>query len=655
MGDEMGTRDREIAKTPAVIIQEGDQDDDDNEEQLAPVIRCHTPEAFESRVWDELEHCALAYHVVNYIVTSTNQPEPKSTAAGAALSDGDRGIDPTEVLGFSFQAFSPCKSRSLFVTTLARLCLLIEDSESIKNHHVLKDIWSQHCEKPHALFDLAITSKKPQEEVQADINAVFEFLRNQRRSRPVPIVKNEEDGSELLSTIGWKSIKARVFVIWLKFSAQADLDATLMSSDDGMATATRSPAVHHQPAPRNRDVAVGDNQPAQAAAAAARHFPRCPIGSTIGIQEFLKASKVQQPSRSSGVVLPAPAAGVARDDIPQAPRVGPSNRSDLLSVMTELGMDDEHIVGLRPISQAEMDELVKSYLFIYTDEENYVLELAPIEVYSAGNLRIHNHERKTGHSNYPDSYFGLDTLPAYKMVKASAQKLIDYHGDVLHVLQPGAREFNKSASETFFIQPNNQLIKLLLRCGSEDKEHSPGSVRLNFGCGGLCFEPGTGAPSKLIGIGFLEKLNSDEKTGFLSQVGTLVYFIWQCMQDMQLLSKKAKLATNVLRNQYSNELCRLLKINGDTPIENVTLSFTSLYPVASQCLIHKDIMNDQLYSYSKTGSLNLVYITGDKKSVFLLQESERLATGKWCLLSVVAANTSNDVSTSSCIGNRQFP
>eukprot|EP00980_Cylindrotheca_fusiformis_P010658 scaffold2378_cov117-Cylindrotheca_fusiformis.AAC.1 len=148
--------------------------------ELSPVLCCHTPESFESRVWDELEHCALAYHMVNMIVLSTNQ----SDGGKVVFTEGDKGINPTNILSFPFLALSPC---------LCHHPLLIKNLDSIRNNPVFKNIWLKHLEQPYALFRLANMNQKHGDEIKSEIGKVLESLRNERCARKVLIVPKEED------------------------------------------------------------------------------------------------------------------------------------------------------------------------------------------------------------------------------------------------------------------------------------------------------------------------------------------------------------------------------------------------------------------------------------------------------------------------------
>eukprot|EP00980_Cylindrotheca_fusiformis_P022150 scaffold9048_cov74-Cylindrotheca_fusiformis.AAC.1 len=88
---------------------------------------------------------------------------------------------------------------------------------------------------------------------------------------------------------------------------------------------------------------------------------------------------------------------------------------------------------------------------------------------------------------------------------------------------------------------------------------------------------------------------------------------------MQSFAQKPKLATNQHWNQYSNKLCDLLRLGRHVPVENNTLSLSNLSLQPHQCKVHVDRMNDSLYSYSKTGTLNMTLTDDTDKSFYLLQ------------------------------------
>ena len=112
-----------------------------------------------------------------------------------------------------------------------------------------------------------------------------------------------------------------------------------------------------------------------------------------------------------------------------------------------------------------------------------------------------------------------------------------------------------------------------------------------------------------IGFKFGNECSTQDKAKRLrSQVGTLVTFCWKCMASVQKHAGKPALATNHKRSKFSKELSIFLLIpdTENVNIESVTLSIMILHPIMSRCKAHHDKMNCVLYSYSKTGTLNIV-------------------------------------------------
>eukprot|EP00980_Cylindrotheca_fusiformis_P001733 scaffold400_cov78-Cylindrotheca_fusiformis.AAC.1 len=146
------------------------------------------------RVWLELEHRVLAYHIVRMVIHSTNH--------GSSFKK--RGINATNILSLSFAALSPCKDRRYFVDVLAKLCLVIVNKDLVKNHPSFKDVWSARQDNPQALIEVANAVNLPDEEIVRKVNTVFQYLRDQSRSRSLSLaegVKNE--------TKQWAVIRAR--------------------------------------------------------------------------------------------------------------------------------------------------------------------------------------------------------------------------------------------------------------------------------------------------------------------------------------------------------------------------------------------------------------------------------------------------------------
>eukprot|EP00980_Cylindrotheca_fusiformis_P019042 scaffold6419_cov116-Cylindrotheca_fusiformis.AAC.3 len=624
------------------------------------LIRTYTPDSFEKRVWHELEHRVLAYHVVKMIVHSTNLKS----------SFFEKEINPSNILALSFVALTPCQTRHRFVAVLASLCLMIDDSQSIENHPSFRDIWSSRKDQPYALHDLAMSTEHPADETAAKIDSVFKTLRTQNRCGSVAICKGAKD-MKPVHPRAWTVIKARIFSIWLKdFSTQKKLLNDL-SSVAGAALGWKSPPPttaartrreeasssqeerpHHT---QEQSVLQGDNPPTTTTASNRDVLN----GAKISLSQLLSSTTTTSSTEGDRVPDPAPlpAQDGKKNIAETAPAVAQQDGDVLAETRTSttIGGNREscgarsnrmgalckqaaRISRLRPTGQAEMDSNLQSYFFIYTAKENYVLQLAPVEVYSADNLRKHKHERRTGPpANCQGSFVcsPLQTMASYIMIRSFCTFKIDTSNDVLHVVRPGAPIFDDHASKCL-LAPVNELIAIILRFGREDHvgRSAGGVFRLNFGCGGLSFKQHNGAPTKLVGVKFFEELDSAKQSSFVSEVGALVTFVWGCMKDMQVSTRKPRLATQESHNlSYSNDLCNFLNINREIPLENVTLCFSSLHPDPhQQCDIHFDKMNDSQYSDSKTGTLNMAFTDDTDKSMYLLQVSRlRQQAMRWMM------------------------
>eukprot|EP00980_Cylindrotheca_fusiformis_P014991 scaffold4112_cov60-Cylindrotheca_fusiformis.AAC.9 len=399
----IGMRDETTKNTPLSLEQQND--DDNSSGPGATVINTHTPEGFEKRVWLELEHRVLAYHIVRMVVHSAN----------SRASFRSKGIDATNILSLSFAALSPCKEHQAFVTVLAHLCLLIDDKDSVKNHPSLNDVWDNRKDRPQALCDASLAMKLPRDEIVQKVNAVFHDLRNKSRSASMSL---DEDVHN--NTKQWAVIRARVFSIWLKdFTCNAELRDELTNlalQDLGLQTVSG-----HQ----NDDDAV-----AASGSAGTEHGERSRLSSWSGLgrstipplgtnvemfqQQFTHArSPVEGAVSLVGQWLtrknPVVEEGEPPSDdnvsitTPEAPVAAPQDNNTSLSHSEDsdeeqrsqecgVGLDRlrakvSRIRNLRIPGRIEMDTHLQSYLIIYGNVEDYVLQMAPVERRTSPNLQ----------------------------------------------------------------------------------------------------------------------------------------------------------------------------------------------------------------------------------------------------------------------------
>eukprot|EP00980_Cylindrotheca_fusiformis_P017076 scaffold5240_cov70-Cylindrotheca_fusiformis.AAC.4 len=588
------------------------------------VIHTHTPDAFQKRVWLELEHRVLAYHIVRMVVHSTNSRSLFK----------ERGINATNILSLSFAALSPCKERRYFVDVLAKLCLLIDTKDSIKNHPSFKGVWSARHDNPQALVDVANAVKMPDNEVVRRVNTVFQYLRDQIRSRSLSLAEDVKN-----DTKQWVVIRARVYTIWLKdFRFNVKLLQILSnlalhegSEDNNGQEGEERVAVHSEDSEGEGGASVPTSESGAAEDANKIGEQQVPLENravrvdSLTLDQFLRKKREDTNEKDDAddyTDSDTTPNELFRDAAAPASPVNAGN-SVVLQQRAGFGSltdDVARIKSLRPPSLNEMDKHLQSDLIIYASVENYVLQMSPVEVYSAGDLWLHKHERRTSSdARLPGCLPShVDKLTSCRLIHSSCTVFVDRSDDILHVARPGSSIFDNNARECS-LSCGNDVVRILLLHGKEDESRSPGAVRLNIGCGGLSFERGTGAPSQLVGVKFLKELDKNERSEFLITVGTLTKFVWDCMNELQSLAGKPNLATNLSRNQYSNKLCDLLHLNRCVPVENVTLSLSSLSPVPHQCHTHVDKMNDTLYSYSKTGTLNMALVDDMDKSFYLFQ------------------------------------
>jgi hypothetical protein len=286
----------------------------------------------------------------------------------------------------------------------------------------------------------------------------------------------------------------------------------------------------------------------------------------------------------------------------------------LSALMSLVAVDSSRLQSLRIATQQEIDNSVYSELVVKTPFGKYCLSLAPLEVYSASSLRSYHHERKVMRPPVP----APDANHVNIYIGNGVTEFIDRQGDILHVARPNSAIFheNKHLFEINF----SSLAEFLVLNGSNDSTRSPGSYRVNIGCGGLDWSP-DGSPSQLVGLSnFGRNCKCEvEKHSLLLQIGKLSSFVWGCMQSFQRHAQKPQLATNKQRKTYAGSLKKALFIpEKEMEAESITLALMCIFPETPTNHDHLDTMNCHLYSSSKTGCMDVTLVDSSGK-MYLLQ------------------------------------
>jgi hypothetical protein len=80
------------------------------------LIKTHLTGTFQTRLWLEIEHWFLAFHVIKFVF-------------GHAVKEC---FEDEEFLQFSYRLLTPCQERSNFLEVLCNLCFLFPDESAIE-------------------------------------------------------------------------------------------------------------------------------------------------------------------------------------------------------------------------------------------------------------------------------------------------------------------------------------------------------------------------------------------------------------------------------------------------------------------------------------------------------------------------------------------
>lgn len=154
-----------------------------------------------------------------------------------------------------------------------------------------------------------------------------------------------------------------------------------------------------------------------------------------------------------------------------------------------------------------------------------------------------------------------------------------------------------------------EFLRQIIMIGDIDHKRSSNQYRVSVSNGGLDMR--NGVPADIVGKTFINKLESETvKDEFKSTMGRFVQFIWETMKSIQEEANRPPLATNKSRHtHYAEKLMKYFNIDTHNMphIESVTAVVGILYPLYSKVNGHVDKMNDNMYSYSKTGALNMCF------------------------------------------------
>ena len=117
-------------------------------------------------------------------------------------------------------------------------------------------------------------------------------------------------------------------------------------------------------------------------------------------------------------------------------------------------------------------------------------------------------------------------------------------------------------------------------------------------------------------------MRSDPETNaddILLSIGRLTEFIWNVMVDMQREAGGSPLAPDLIRHQsYAKHLSARLGMNEKVAFEDVTIVVSVIHPYYTNLDEHKDVMNDNIAGYTRTGCLNMCFRFKDGEEDYVI-------------------------------------
>ncbi len=257
---------------------------------------------------------------------------------------------------------------------------------------------------------------------------------------------------------------------------------------------------------------------------------------------------------------------------------------------------------------------MKNNLIIQVPGINVILQSYTTEAYFATNLDLHMHKRETTRPRVmPTDFDKKVTL----FIPPTVNQFLDKQ-DIIDVLRPQSVLFQKHKPVLKRVD-FRCILQTTLKVGKVDNVRSQQQYRVNIGNGGLDLREGK--PAELVGTGCLDGIDPKAQKQYRKSIGNVAKFLCYCMNDIQTQMKRPPLAVNRERwEKYCLKLARFFLIKDDARsffAENVTVVVGTLVPGDTIVKAHVDLMNDTMYSYSKTCTLS--FVIEYRNTVFSLQ------------------------------------
>ena len=271
----------------------------------------------------------------------------------------------------------------------------------------------------------------------------------------------------------------------------------------------------------------------------------------------------------------------------------------------------------------------KSWFSLHAGDFEYVLHLAPWEMYSTKLGCIYKHGRhvldETGRHGpqrppRPEDYEVDDKH--WIEISGSEVQFLDHDNDLLHAVRPGSPILELLSKSQLFdnlpyrkgiLDVNFSIIANGLLCvGAGDTTRSPHSYRVSFGWNEFC------TPTS---FGKVDRLLKSNAKAFKMEIGKIAELLCACMLVMQVASSNQIIWTNAARDAiFAAKLRNRLGLQKNSPMraEMVVASLMPLTKFRPKNKEHTDPKNPHQTGYNRNGTFSAV-VAGEDGHLYLLQ------------------------------------
>jgi hypothetical protein len=181
------------------------------------LVKTHLSHTFESRLWLEVEHRFLAFHVVKFLIVNA-QPNY---------------FQDEEFLEFSYRLLAPCRSRYDFLVVISNLCLIFPDKKAVEvRKQAIAEFWECRHDDNTAQNFHGYSHEIPFTETQKTdaIHLLFEQFRLRKSMNFSPHVKRKN--SAQVDALWWDCIRANCFRHYLEMGKCTSMKAKLTLKKD---------------------------------------------------------------------------------------------------------------------------------------------------------------------------------------------------------------------------------------------------------------------------------------------------------------------------------------------------------------------------------------------------------------------------------------